>query len=68
MQISGKGIKLKLDYSGNETRLKGVIDCPCGKKVIIDEIITDSSIDFEAEKINAEAVNLAIHMRIPKKK
>lgn len=57
MQVQGNTVKLKVDYSENETKLKGVVDCQCGRKVIIDEPITDGALDFEVEKNNAIIVN-----------
>lgn len=57
MQIQGENIKLKLDYSGNETKLKGVFNCTCGQKTIIDEVITDSPFDFINEKEIAKENN-----------
>lgn len=60
MNIVGKSAKLKTDYMENETKLKGVVSCSCGRKVIIDETITDAQFDFFAEKVIAESVNQAV--------
>jgi hypothetical protein len=57
MNIVGKTVKLKTDYMENETKLKGVVSCSCGRKVVIDETITDAQFDFFAEKVIAESVN-----------
>jgi len=57
MQITGESIKIKLDYSGNETKALGIVDCQCGRKVIIDQPIQDSSFDFINEKANAISIN-----------
>ena len=60
MQITGDNIKLKLDYSVNETKALGIVDCQCGRKVIINEVIQDTSFDFANEKANADTINSAV--------
>lgn len=60
MNIVGKGLKLKTDHMENETKLKGIVSCSCGRKVVIDEPITDAHFDFVTEKIKAELENDAI--------
>jgi hypothetical protein len=60
MNIVGKGLKLKTDHMENETKLKGVVSCTCGRTVVIDEAISDAQFDFYSEKVIAESVNDAI--------
>lgn len=60
MNIVGNSVKLKTDYMENETKLKGVISCSCGRKVIIDESISDAQFDFFSEKVIAESINETI--------
>jgi len=60
MNIIGENVKLKTNYSGNETKLEGIINCQCGRKVIIDETISDSTFDFKNEKELAIANNILI--------
>lgn len=60
MNIVGKGLKLKTDHMENETKLKGVVSCTCGRTVIIDEAISDAQFDFYSEKVIAESVNQTI--------
>ena len=64
MQCQGNTIKFKIDYSENFTKIKAIVNCDCGKKIIIDEVISDSTIDFENEKANAEAHNAELNKEI----
>jgi hypothetical protein len=54
IQFESANAKLKVDFSQNFSKIQGVVQCPCGETIILDENITDAILDFENEKIKAK--------------